>query len=740
MNQQPYSVFVRPRPVRTVFLIDTSVFVPGTERFDALVDALIRHNCLLWGGRTNPIIFFSGESLEPDVWKQLEIVDVDCLKSFSPLSQNLVKQLDERLQPWSIEEIKQHNPGHPSVESYGVTCPPTPENLRGFRENIFDSRKTKLLMFDFAPNCEPAIQRFIHRNFGTFEQWFENGTKVRRIMLLERLMAKIDVEHIPISDKDSLIQALTLLAGTPPGRGYQAPLKFVAPCQLPSIHLPEMWPHMANAYHVIVGNDPDTLTEFWNGTFWKRAWTVPYSYQLWIPTELARDPLLHDAFRNWLRLYSGTGNSNAKHIEFLSSTLSGTELDALQRSICNGGPWAPRGSVPQPDILLSRKHQAEKEIPVVLRNRGWSNADESVRFTGNSPEETFTLNKPDSLAEEINTSSVWMIDVHIEHVSSELPTMREQSWWAVPRLNSGGLLAGMFKGGARVNRLGSFSVRVANESGIYARGAKPELKIQLPDETTVVPALITRPSNQCLFTSDLRYNEQRFQSKISHVRYSDKGKYLAGLIQIFGNFWTAKEFCDRRFWRHMFTKLANNDARKDEKLQQDITNMLKKRIPAHDSHGRLAERALGLVRGRSKPGIALPYSAFKTELDELAKMAPPSSLNYPQGDTIVSHHGITNLTEEEMNRGLDNLVELNVLRLGAYSRCRLCGIETWYHVDELKQSVRCPGCGRDQSIGAQHEWHYALNSLVETGVKQGQLSVMHAFAALASRSHGAFFH
>ena len=93
-----------------------------------------------------------------------------------------------------------------------------------------------------------------------------------------------------------------------------------------------------------------------------------------------------------------------------------------------------------------------------------------------------------------------------------------------------------------------------------------------------------------------------------------------------------------------------------------------------------------------------------------------------------------------MNRGLNDLVKLNVLRLGAYSRCELCGIETWYHVDELKQNLRCPGCGRDQSIGAQHEWYYALNSLVETGVRQGQLSVMQAFAALASDSHGAFFY
>lgn len=90
--------------------------------------------------------------------------------------------------------------------------------------------------------------------------------------------------------------------------------------------------------------------------------------------------------------------------------------------------------------------------------------------------------------------------------------------------------------------------------------------------------------------------------------------------------------------------------------------------------------------------------------------------------------------------GLNDLVGLNVLRLGAYLRCALCGIETWFHVDDLKQEVNCPGCGRRQAIGAQQDWHYALNSLVEMGVKQGQLPVIQALAALAAHSFQSFFY
>ena len=89
MNQRPYSVFVRPRPVRTAFLVDTGSFVPGSDRFEALVDALIRHNYQLWGGRTNPIIFFSGESLSPDAWLQLRSRRCGLFEVFHFAAENL---------------------------------------------------------------------------------------------------------------------------------------------------------------------------------------------------------------------------------------------------------------------------------------------------------------------------------------------------------------------------------------------------------------------------------------------------------------------------------------------------------------------------------------------------------------------------------------------------------------------------------------------------------------------------
>lgn len=41
MNNRPYTVYVRHRLLRTGFLINTDVFVPGSDRFHELVDMVM---------------------------------------------------------------------------------------------------------------------------------------------------------------------------------------------------------------------------------------------------------------------------------------------------------------------------------------------------------------------------------------------------------------------------------------------------------------------------------------------------------------------------------------------------------------------------------------------------------------------------------------------------------------------------------------------------------------------------
>jgi hypothetical protein len=51
-----YTIYARPRPIRTALVLDTTVFREGTWRCEALFDGIVASAVESWGGRSNPIV------------------------------------------------------------------------------------------------------------------------------------------------------------------------------------------------------------------------------------------------------------------------------------------------------------------------------------------------------------------------------------------------------------------------------------------------------------------------------------------------------------------------------------------------------------------------------------------------------------------------------------------------------------------------------------------------------------
>src|SRR5688572_7841381 len=103
MNDNNFTVLTRHRPIKVAFLVDTDRFPAGSERLDALLDAIVDSNNTRWGGRTSHVAFISGGTLSDAEWRQIEIADPDCVLAFAPLSDSFMLEMDERVHPWSIE-------------------------------------------------------------------------------------------------------------------------------------------------------------------------------------------------------------------------------------------------------------------------------------------------------------------------------------------------------------------------------------------------------------------------------------------------------------------------------------------------------------------------------------------------------------------------------------------------------------------------------------------------------------
>lgn len=745
MTASPYTVLARSRPIRVAFLVNTEPFSANPEALNTLLDVLVDWNYTHWGGRTNPIIPFSGSALTEDHWLLLQVADPDCISVVGPITKELLTSLKGRLHPWGLFVNDKPDAQRSTVpyEAEGIAVPPTPTNLRRVQgpASIISGGDPQLLMFEFPDTCDPDVKRFVHRNFGTFHQWIEPRTqKVRRIAWLESLMPKINAHQAAISDPASLAAALTQLSGRIRPRDSRPSLPFIAPCQLSSLDL-EVWPisECNDSYQIIIGDAASDFGEFWNSAFPRQNWWKPHERQLWIPSSLIRNLCFLESLFDWLRHYTNWG-SQGRRVDLASHSLSQAELEEFRQTLLGADPPVPTNVI-YPTPFERERRGLQEALDQTRRFLPWDSRTDTQQFTLSSPQGRFQMPQPKLLQDDLCRDGSWMVDLQIEHASHHTNAPPGQSWWRLPRRNSSGLVSTMFRAPARISRHHRFSVRVESHDRFMSRVVKPEITISLPEDAAVVRWLITQPDDRPFHTSDAR-SMATSRAPIADCRVSEKGAHLAALISMFGSFWTANSFCERRFWRHLFRGLAGFGPGGDEKLHQHVKDLLAKQAfpdspRAEDKSTALAADVIHLVRGRLR-GHYLTQRDCTQIRSRLAKEAAPGDLSYPQGNVIVHHQGLVALTNEEMQEGLNELLEIGVLRLGVENICPACKLTTWYHVNDLRQNLTCAGCGNRHSIRATERWSYELNTLAQICVSQGVLAVLHALTAVASHAHTFF--
>jgi hypothetical protein len=81
---------------------------------------------------------------------------------------------------------------------------------------------------------------------------------------------------------------------------------------------------------------------------------------------------------------------------------------------------------------------------------------------------------------------------------------------------------------------------------------------------------------------------------------------------------------------------------------------------------------------------------------------------------------------------LDRLTALSARQIvlrGYHLRCESCGTTSWYPIQNVRESVTCPGCNTNFPLpirdnGSEIRWKYTLNSLVNTAIDQDVLPVL----------------
>jgi hypothetical protein len=700
MLTAPYSIYVNKRPLRVAFLIEDK------PESIAIIDAVFKYNRDRWGGRYNPIVLTNGQELTDAWWSLLEAVDPDVVKSFVPLSDDLLGAIDRRISPYLIlpPDPQETEDGrcHIRFLDQGLSLLPTALNVRMASRAIDES---SLVLFETdRRETDPLIRRFVEFNFGGYSH---------PIYAVSRALEDVRTQPYRVTDAATLVVPLTELSDF---RAFTYPIQL---CSIPKEAMPDVeYDKFGDAFHVVIGGTLTDLAYFWNRPATAPQWRRTYLNEIWLPNDMAADARLTRALSAWLQRSADPGGSGKGSIRFVSLSLSQEQLQEIVHPLTS-------------EIWVPRHVEVLTEIPTPKVHRGLvgpPGQDKMDLYRATGMRERLTLQEPDVLPGP-SLGEAWMADLYIEFRPERDGAIRGRTlWWQLPRLNS--LARQMFSGPSRI-------LRTRYPSVLMRRGS-PRLDITLLDDISLFAMLAVLP-NDPISTLDAREGKQ-LSGWIPYLEAwpSEKGRYLSGLLDLFGGLFPATHALQQRYWRRLFDLLSRRAAHTDAKKLNEVGNTLRKRLGQNRAQFYqddkdmtwLANYVLKVARSLPAASRDLPFRVFEDEAKK--EVEDFNSTPYAGEETWI-------YSEEGLLQALTRLTERGVLLMGVQARCPSCGYRDWHHIDEARQMLHCRGCNTTFAMPPEPHWHYRLNSLARAAyAEHGLLPVVLVLGQLLMNARSAF--
>jgi len=268
----------------------------------------------------------------------------------------------------------------------------------------------------------------------------------------------------------------------------------------------------------------------------------------------------------------------------------------------------------------------------------------------------------------------WMIDLEIQYRPERYTYTNIRPHWELPKRIG---IASKFFEPYREARIASTGFPSAS-----VMSTERMIGIRIPSDFEIIWTYLEKHHAN-------RRNRSR-RADVSSARFrdfrtSDKGKYLRGVIQLFGNLFACGCFFEDPFWRDTLISMAGK------------RGSLPKILTKEQFRSRFGQlRGESLQAGRHK--------------------------DYWEAYTVF---------DEFKHREFEDLVESGILFQGAELTCPQCGSRYWYSVDSLQQRMKCTGCFSFFHLKPEATWSYRLNDLVRNALSfHGTLAVIQALYTL----------
>ena len=774
MLTRPYSIYIDKRPIRIAFLVD-----PSPDSIEK-VDQIIEYNRGLWGGRYNPIILTDGNTIEDKWWKFLRDIDPDIIKPLVPLSTGLIEKFEKFLSPLMIEEFREDaQPDLVTWVNTSISPTGIDTNSPNIYKDLVLFGDPVLGTFNVGEMDDNIGKLFVRRNFGISSSmgWSAGWDTFSIPTSLDAALSRGEVPpevHEGFREKELDKRGIPLSKKAFSKKSAQHPEKWaIIDKENNRIHYVEnkngklfVWPHRQNSgptlneiekkiclvtnrenlaealldlsqaqnivyrdqicafpntereiqngwqrdFEVVVGDTLQDIVHFWNRPWLLGRWRRKYMNQMWLPTTLATDSNIKYALCSWIKRNVRKENNNPGTVQFVSFSTEQPELENIADNF--------KGML---GAFTHAKHYTEPQIPSLAPEHLSFFLDENPLSSRDSSIETcraqgtqylLEVTEPNGLAQH-NSNGYWMADFYIEFTHEMDGTQMDvirwinnmSLFWKFPNRNH--LTSNMFNRFSRIKQNGF-------PSALMKRGKKV-LRLTLESPELVVASLFY--SNNRLVYEDRDPRVQVATAPYYHSDVSDKGKYLQGVLELFGDLTFAYEVFRNPYWREMFDSLSRNSTA-EENAKESIINKLRKLIDRSEpltSANQLAIESLAQQTVNLAKNLVLRQKevSFK-EFTKEAEAWRDTFIEKVKSAGTYSERDLMGFgfRPEDVREALSQLIKKNIIQIGVKPRCPSCGMASWYHVDDIGQQLTCQGCRSPFPLDPELTWQYRLNSLV----------------------------
>lgn len=693
------------RPKRVAFLVHP-------EKIDNNgINQIIRYSIGTWGGRFHAIIPTSGEEIAPDWWKLLTILDPDIIYSFFPLADKLIRHINRYILPVKIiepnERLKVEDTYRIDPFTIGAL---SIEDIPSFK---WESRRflDEPSFFYIKEGKEDTQNNsFVLRNFGTLPKTAD--------LSVESLFRDIRCEIIePNEMAPAEILENIFEKAKPYPRKIIVPIDF---CQMYTFCNYSLdYNESTKGIHIVVGNQPFDAIYAWN-----RALISGMTFGrdvFWLAEEHSQDENLLRLMSRWINeFWAGNMETPGKIVSY---SVDVTSLQNLAKKMSELTRLHFKAIRINPDNFPCPN--ARKFIPKLLE-RGQECRIDKVPLSENKGLVGFQ--RPPFLFKG-HPQFGWMVDLEIQYHPERYNWTNVRPTWKLPkRLGLAHKFFDNYKRSSRIVNGGLPSIETANEDNV--------IHISIPSDLAIVRTWLEyypntskhRPQTTPLFTE---------------IHVSDKGRYLQGIIRLFGNIYSAGNKFEDPFWHDILLWMAGrpnfeNDLKRREKSTLEVLKaVLSGSTTPIDSNSpqlnKVAEELARRLTLRDIESVVLTKNNIK---DHFGGLRGKILNKDPKNGWWNANEKFDCLKEQE----LQSLLETKVFLQGLELSCPHCGTRQWYVVDDLGSEMRCNECLFHFPLPPDPSWSFRLNSLVRNALrKYGTLAVLHTLYELQRDSSSEMF-